>query len=291
MNVREKINAARARLVAAGIDNGEAGRDANLLARHLLGWDRPTLMVRETDEAGPHFSAEFDALVERRARREPAAYVRGIQEFWDRDFDVTPAALIPRPETELIVEELLTCVPQDLPTRPQRLADIGTGTGCLAITAALELPNLAVVATDISTPALELARLNATHHGVADRITFLETPYLSGTSGLFDFIVSNPPYVTEREYQDLMPEVRDYEPATALVAGEDGLRDIRQVIDLAPERLTPGGTMLLEIGHQHADAVAEIVGGYPSLTLKKIARDLHNIPRIAIIERKITNDE
>lgn len=289
MNVRETINAARARLVSAGIDNGEAGRDANLFARHLLGWDRPTLMMRETDEAGPNFSAQYDAMIERRARREPAAYIRGIQEFWDRDFDVAEAALIPRPETELIIEELLKAVPQDLPTRPMRLADVGTGTGCLAITAALELPNLAVFATDISRPALDLAELNAKHHGVTGRITFLESPYLFGTSGAFDVIVSNPPYVTTGEYEELMPEVRDYEPATALVAGEDGLRDIRQLVDLATERLTPGGLMLIEIGHRHADAVTELVKGYPSLTLKKIAKDLQGIPRVAIIERKIAS--
>ena len=288
MNVREKINAARARLTTAGIENGEAGRDANLLARHLLGWDRAMLMTREADEAGAQFSAKYDELIERRARREPIAYIRGVQEFWSRDFDVTPAVLIPRPETELIIEELLVSVPKDLPTRPQRLADIGTGSGCLAITAALELPNLEVIATDISAAALDVARLNAQHHGVAGRITFLESPYLFGTTGLFDLIVSNPPYVTESEHPDLAPEVREYEPVTALVAGEDGLRDIRQILDLAPERLAPGGTLFMEIGHVHADAVAEIVNAYSSLTLTEISNDLQGIPRVAIIERKIT---
>lgn len=289
MNVRDKINAARARLVAAGIDTGEAGRDANLLARHLLGWDRATLYQRETDEAGPNFSTQFDALIERRARREPVAYIRGVQEFWDRDFDVTRAALIPRPETELIVEELLKRVPQDLPTRKMRVADIGTGTGCLAITTALELPEVEVVATDISQPALALAKVNATHHGVADRIQFHETPYLFGTTGAFDFILANPPYVTASEYENLAPEVREYEPATALVAGDDGLRDIRQIVDLAPERLVRGGTMFIEMGHLHADAVAEIVAGYKSLTLRKLSNDLQNIPRVAVIERNITD--
>lgn len=287
MNVRQKINSARARLAAAGIENGEAGRDANLLARHLLGWDRAMLMTRETDEAGDTFSARYDELVERRARREPVAYIRGVQEFWSRDFDVTPAVLIPRPETELIIEELLVSVPKDLPSRPLRLADIGTGSGCLAITAALELPNLEVVATDISAAALAVAQANARHHGVTDRITFFEAPYLFHTTGLFDLIVSNPPYVTDDEYEDLAPEVREYEPMTALAAGEDGLRDIRQILDLAPERLAPGGTLFMEIGHLHADAIGELVAGYPSLTLKEISTDLQQIPRVAIIERAI----
>jgi release factor glutamine methyltransferase len=288
VNVREKINAARARLAAAGIENLEAGRDANLLARHLLGWDRAMLMTRESDEAGAQFSAKYDELVERRARREPIAYIRGVQEFWSRDFDVTPAVLIPRPETELIIEELLVSVPKDLPTRPQRLADIGTGSGCLAITAALELSNLEVVATDISAAALEVARVNAQHHGVAGRISFIESPYLAGTTGVFDLIVSNPPYVMEGEYEGLAPEVREYEPVSALVAGEDGLRDIRHILDLAPERLAPGGTLFMEIGHVHADAVTELVKRHPSLTLTEISNDLQGIPRVAIIERKIT---
>jgi release factor glutamine methyltransferase len=123
---------------------------------------------------------------------------------------------------------------------------------------------------------------------VAGRITFLESPYLFGTTGFFDLIVSNPPYVTESEHPDLAPEVREYEPVTALVAGEDGLRDIRQILDLAPERLAPGGTLFMEIGHVHADAVAEIVNAYSSLTLTEISNDLQGIPRVAIIERKIT---
>ena len=288
MNVREKINAARARLVAAGIENGEAGRDANLLARHLLGWDRATLYTRETDPATPEFIAGYDPLIERRARREPVAYIRGEQEFWSRDFIVNPAVLIPRPETELIIEELLACMPKDLPARPVKILDIGTGSGCLAVSAADELPLATVVATDISRAALDVARANAERFGVADRVTLVECAYVNSSAGPFDFILSNPPYVTEAEYEELAPEVREYEPQGALVAGEDGLRDIRQVIDIAAAQLVPGGTAFIEIGHLHADAVAELVAGFNSLTLKGISTDLQNIPRVAIIERKIT---
>lgn len=289
MNVREKINAARARLVAAGIDNGEAGRDTNLLARHLLGWDRATLYTRETDEATADFIARYDPLIERRARREPVAYIRGEQEFWSRDFIVNPSVLIPRPETELIIEELLACMPKDLPARPVRILDIGTGSGCLAVSAADELPLATVVATDISRDALNVARANAERFGVTNRITFVECAYVNGSSGPFDFILSNPPYVTESEYEQLAPEVREYEPQSALVAGEDGLRDIRQVIDVASTQLVPGGTAFIEIGHLHADAVADLVAGFTSLTLKRISPDLQNIPRVAIIERHITD--
>jgi release factor glutamine methyltransferase len=289
VNVREKINHARARLAAAGIDNGEAGRDANLLARHVLGWDRAMLYSREADEATAAFVERYDPLIERRARREPVAYIRGEQEFWSRDFAVTPAVLIPRPESELIVEELMACLPQDLPARPVKIADIGTGSGCLAVTAAAELPLATVIATDISRAALDVARANAQRHGVTDRTNFAETAYLSGVAGPFDFIISNPPYVSDAEYEDLAPEVREYEPAEALKAGEDGLRDVRQIVDIASTQLAPGGTALIEIGHRHAEAIAELVGSFKSLTLKRISSDLQNIPRVAIIERKITD--
>lgn len=291
MNIREKINDSRARLVAAGIENTEAGRDANLLARHVLGWDRAMLMARELDDANAAFVERYDPLIERRARREPVAYIRGVQEFWSRDFAVNTSVLIPRPETELIIEELLNCLPEDLPARRQRVADIGTGSGVLAVSAAVERPTIEVVATDISRAALDVARGNALRHGVLDRITFVESAYLGRASGPFDFILSNPPYVTEHEYENLAPEIREYEPAQALVAGEDGLRDIRQIVDIAAEQLAPGGTALIEIGHEHSDAVAELVAGFRSLNLKRIATDLQCIPRVAVIERKITNDE
>ena len=287
MNIREKINAARARLTAAGIEHGEAGRDANLLARHVLGWDRATVMTRENEEATRDFVDRYDPLIERRARREPAAYVRGVQEFWSRDFIVNRSVLIPRPETELIVEEFLARLPEDLPNRRQRVADIGTGSGCIAVTVAAERPYVDVIATDISEDALRVARQNAAAHEVADRIAFRRAAYLTGATEKFDFILANPPYVTEREYQNLAPEVREYEPAIALVAGEDGFRDIRQIVDLSTSYLTPGGTLLMEIGHEHADAVADLVQSFPALRLASIANDLQNIPRVAIIERKI----
>jgi len=287
VTLRQKINAARARLVSAGVEDGEAGRDANLLARHVLGFDRSTLMVRETDEATVAFTERYDPLIERRARREPVAYIRGVQEFWSHDYVVNRDVLIPRPETELIIEELLTFLPDNMPARKVRIADIGTGSGCLAVTAAGELPLADVVATDISRAALDVARANAERHGVSDRIAFVECAYLSRSSGPFDFILSNPPYVTEAEYEDLAPEVREYEPRSALTSGEDGLRDIRQILDVAGTQLVPGGIALIEIGHQHADAVRELLSDFPALHLKKISTDLQRIPRVAIIERKI----
>lgn len=287
MTLRQKIGAAQARLAAAGIQDGEAGRDAVLLARHVLDWDRATLYANYHDPATGDFIARYDALIERRARREPVAYIRGIQEFWTREFVVNPAVLIPRPETELIIEEFLARLPADAPARPRRVADIGTGSGCLAVTVAAERPYCEVVATDISEAALHVAHHNAGRYGVADRIAFRESAYLIGATGPFDFILSNPPYVTARDYQNLAPEVREYEPASALVAGEDGFRDITQIVDLATVSLVPGGTMLIEIGYDQADAVVDLLDSFPALRLAGISNDLQCIPRVAVIERKI----
>lgn len=287
MTLRQKIGAAQARLVAAGVLDGEAGRDAVLLARHVLDWDRATIYANYQDPVTQDFVERYDPLIERRARREPIAYIRGVQEFWNRDFVANRAVLIPRPETELIIEELLARLPATAPARPIRIADIGTGSGCLAVTAAAERPYVEVIATDISDAALNVAHENAGRHGVSGRIAFRESAYLIGATGVFDFILSNPPYVTESEYQSLAPEVREYEPAVALVAGEDGFRDIQQIVDLGTAYLAPGGTMLIEIGHNQADAVVDLIMSYPALRLAGISNDLQNIPRVAIIERKI----
>lgn len=288
MTLRQRIVAARTRLTSAGVDHNEAVLDTNLLARQVLGWSRAELLMRQDDVPPDGFEREFNALIERRARREPAAYICGTQEFWSRDFEVTPAVLIPRPETELIVEELLNLLPVDAPALPRRVADIGTGSGCIAVSVAAERPNVHVVATDISQAALEVARRNAARAGVAPRIEFLECAYLSGTTGPFDFILANPPYISELEYENLAPEVREYEPPTALKAGDDGLRDIRQIVDVAAGRLKPGGALFMEIGHTQGGALTDLIDQFPSLTLSRISTDLQRIPRVAVIERKIT---
>ena len=246
MTIRDHLRAARRRLEAAGIEPSEAARDAALLARHVLGWDAAALLTHEPDPAPEGFEPAFAALLERRARREPVAYLRGVQEFWGRDFMVSPAVLIPRPETELIVEEALRLPAPGsrLPAPGSRLPsflDIGTGSGCLAVTLAAELPGARVVATDISRAALDVARANAARHGVADRVEFREGSYLAGATGPFDVIVSNPPYITDADYASLAPEVRTFEPAEALASGPDGLRDIREILTRAPAALAPGG--------------------------------------------------
>ena len=280
MTLRQHLTAAKARLIGAGLEPPEAARDVLYLAMHVLGWDRATVHACDLDPPPDGFAVAYDAAIERRTQREPVAYITGVQEFWSRDFAVSPAVLIPRPETELIIEEAMSMA-------FVTVADIGTGSGCLAVTIAAEFPRARVVATDISAPALAVSRANAQRHDVAGRIEFKETRYLDGIAGPFDLIVSNPPYVTDREYETLAPEVREAEPRSALTAGADGLDDIRQVLQCAATMLAPGGRLLLEMGHQQAEAVTDLVGSDRQLQLIAIRSDLQRIPRMAIIERRI----
>lgn len=280
MTLRAHLIAAKTRLVAAGIESLEAARDAQVLAMRALGWDRATLFAHDTDPPPPGFPEAYASLVDRRCRREPIAYIRGVQEFWNRDFSVSPSVLIPRPETELIIEEALSCA-------FVLAADIGTGSGCLAVTLAALVPRARIVATDTSAAALNTARENAARHHVADRIEFRQTRYLDETPGPFDLIVSNPPYVTDDEYAGLAPEVRDFEPRAALAAGPEGLDDIRGVLHAAAASLAPGGRLLLEMGHRHADGVAALVHADARLHLVHVRNDLQRIPRMAVIERKM----
>ena len=284
MNIREKINAARARLAAAGIEYGEAGRDANLLARHVLGWDRAMVYAHETDEASAEFGGKLDALIERRARREPAAYIRGVQEFWSRDFHVTPAVLIPRPETELIVEEFLARLPEDLPNRRQRVADIGTGSGCLAVSLAHEIEGAHITATEVSRTALTVARDNARRLGVSSRVTFVETSFLDGIDGPFDLIAANPPYVKDGDKPALSHDVR-HEPDVALFGGETGLQGVEAVLDAAVRTLVSGGWLVMEFGFGQEDDVRHLVAARPALRMDRVRADLQGIPRTAVIQR------
>jgi release factor glutamine methyltransferase len=297
MRLRDLVDGARRRLEAAGIPRAEAALDVELLARDVLGWDRATWIARRDDDEHSvddrtvptrglgAFAASFEALVARRVRREPMAYIRGTQEFYGREFLVGPGVLIPRPETELVVQEALAAA-RTSGRSVLRVADVGTGSGILPITLALELQGPAFVATDISTDALTIARGNAAAHGVSSRITFVETPYLTGVAGPFDLVVSNPPYVREADAASLQPEVRDHEPAAALFGGDDGLRDIRAVVAGGAATLAPGGSLIIEIGHGQARSVKAIVEGDARLTPAQVRHDLQGIPRVVVATRR-----
>jgi release factor glutamine methyltransferase len=283
MTLAQLIAGARRQLESAGIDGNEAALDARLLAQHVLGWDAARLLTRETDDAPADFHDSFTALVARREAREPLAYITGQKEFWNLTFLVTPTVLVPRPETELLVEIAL----QLFPDREASFsgADVGTGSGCIAVTLAKERPRAVVLATDISAGALAIARLNAGRHGVSRRIEFLETDLLNGAPDPFDLIVSNPPYVPSVDAPSLQPEVRDYEPAVALFAGEDGLDAIRRLIADSVRRLNPRGALVFEFGFGQEQAVEQLVSATPGLRLQEIRKDLQSIPRTAIAVR------
>jgi release factor glutamine methyltransferase len=275
----ERIAAARQTLVSAGFRAKDAAIDADVLARHVLAWDAARLFAHASEEAPDEFTHHFERLVRRRAHREPVAFITGHREFWGLDFKVTPATLIPRPETEMIVEEALKALPAD---RRATVLDIGTGTGCLAIAIAKERPSSRVVATDLSIQALEVARENAHTHGVdAD---FVCTDLVSGLGLRADVIVSNPPYVPSWDAANLMPDVILFEPATALFGGADGMTLIRRLLVELPPRLAPDGTFIVEFGYGQDDdvrAAAEEQGW----TVVRLAHDLQDIPRTMVLRR------
>jgi release factor glutamine methyltransferase len=286
VTIHEYVVRARRQLRSAGVPDEEAALDARLLAQRVLGWDAARLLTSDGEEASGEFPAGYTTLVLRRAKREPMAYILGSQEFWDLTFEVTPAVLVPRPETEIIVEAALELFPD--PAAILRIADIGTGSGCLAVSLAHERPNARLVAVDLSGDALEVACANAIRHGVADRVTFVAADLLTGSlleRFTFDLIVSNPPYVPVSDRPALPPEVRDHEPPGALFAGADGLDIIRQIAAQAVPRLNPGGVLMCEIGFGQAEAVRELISSTQGLTMVGLRNDLQGVPRTVITRR------
>jgi release factor glutamine methyltransferase len=276
----DTLSTARARLVAAGIQPDQAAVDVDVYARTILGWDKATLLANLREPTPRPLEPRYSEWIARRETSEPTAYIVGTREFWGRPFLVTPAVLVPRPETEFIVEEALPLV-RDL--RAPRLADIGTGSGILAVTLAAEIPGAAVVATDLSGAALDVARENARRHGVAGRVRFVETSYLNGVDGLFDLIVANPPYVRDRDKPALSRDVR-HEPDVALFGGPDGLRDVGGVLDAAVATVKPGGWFVMEFGYGQEEDVRRLVNARPSLRVERVRDDFQGIARTAIIQ-------
>jgi release factor glutamine methyltransferase len=267
---------ARALLIDAGIQPDTAARDAELLARHALGWERATWLAHRGEHATDDFTATYNALIKRRRAREPVAYIRGVQEFWGREFIVTPDVLIPRPETELLIE-LANDYLRDLPDAT--LVDVGAGSGCIAVTLALEHPEATVYATDISEAALNVARQNASLLGATHNLHFVHGSLLADIARPIHLVVSNPPYVAGQDKAGLSPEVRDYEPAVALFGGDDGWRDIRALLAATSTALGPGGVLLMEVGYGQAELIQAVLGEFPGLQLDFIKEDLQGIPR------------
>ena len=272
--VRDVLNQAAARLAHLAIGR----RDAELLLLRVLGRDRAWLLTHADAPITDEQRAQFETWVARRARNEPVQYILGEQEFYGLAMRVTPDVLIPRPETEHLVEATLARVPRD---RAVDIADVGTGSGAIAVAFAHALPLARVTALDLSPAALNVARENAERHCVADRVRLVESDLLSAVREQpFFAIVANPPYVATSE--TLEPQVREYEPHAALFAGPTGLEVYRRLIPQAWDALAPGGWLLLEIGHGQRDALAELLTGWHEVSF---AADLQGIPRVAIAQR------
>jgi release factor glutamine methyltransferase len=254
--------------------------DARVLVGHALHLERARLIAQSDRILEAREVTVVSALVARRLKREPVARILGQKEFWSLGLTVTPDVLVPRPETETVVEAALDFVVRGgLRMEKLRILDIGTGSGALLLALLHELPNATGAGTDVSTPALQAARENAAHCGLESRCSFVVCNIASGVHGLFDLIVSNPPYIARNEIASLMPEVRDYDPLVALDGGDDGLDAYRVIAAQAKQLLAPGGRLYVEIGADQETAVRAVFIN-AGLTVGPARADLAGIPRV-----------
>ncbi|HEV7903063.1 MAG TPA: peptide chain release factor N(5)-glutamine methyltransferase [Pyrinomonadaceae bacterium] len=294
MKIREALHEAAARLRASGII--DARPDARALLSYTLARDHAYLVAHSDEEIMPDALALYHERIARRATGEPLQYITGRQEFYGLDFEVTPAVLIPRPETELLVETALELLREtDAPGAPL-LCDVGTGSGCIAVTLLHERMDARAFGLDISTDALAVAARNAARHAVAERLTLRVSDCfdaLAPAGAPFTLITSNPPYIPARDIPQLQREVREHEPLLALTPhGDedgDGLSIIRRLIRDAAPFLIPGGHLLLEIGHDQHDRIAPLVA--PNIwTMLDTRHDLQGIPRTVVLQRRRAHD-
>jgi release factor glutamine methyltransferase len=317
IDIRTALKEGMSRLRAA--DTPSHTLATELLLMHALGRDRAWMYAHVEEPLDAAKSQEFFALIARRAAGEPTQYLTGKQEFWGLEFEVTPAVLIPRPETEHVMEAALARLGErglkihmdtGAPREKLRVADVGTGSGCLAVALAWELPHADVYATDMSAPALEVARRNAARHGVSDRVHFAQCDLLdalqnatsravgarpavaraalrasASSESPFDLIVSNPPYISLEQASQLQREVRDHEPHEALFGGRTGVEMYARLIEQARDLLRDRGTLVLELGHDSAEYVRGIFDEQSGWTKVSIAMDLAGIPRVLAAER------
>ncbi len=283
----ESINKAAGRLTTAGIPG--ARFDAEVLLRHTLGRDRAWLLAHMQEAVDDELLGNFERAVERRAQREPLQYITGKQEFWGLDFAVTRDVLVPRPETELIIETALDRIPKK--NEPLTIIDLCTGSGCIGVCLAKELPFARIFAADKSAKALKVAGENACKHVVADRIQFFEGDLFDPLDALdmhgqVDLIVSNPPYVPSGEFSALQAEVRDYEPEMALIAGPRGTEIHQRILDEAPRFLKGNGALIMEMGIGQAATLVRMIQETGAFTGPDVLKDLAGIDRIVTVRKK-----
>lgn len=262
--------------------------DTEVLLAESLGCQRIHLYTSYDTVPSDEVRTKFRDLVRRRSEGMPVAYLVGRREFYSLTFRVTPDVLIPRPETEFLVIGLLDLAKQRPADQPLAVCDVGTGSGIIAVSVAKYSANARVTAVDLSPPALAIAQANAATHGVAERIAFLQSDLLAvlPAEPLFDFIASNPPYVSASEYEALAPEVKDYEPQGALVAGPKGTEIIQRLIPQAADRLRPGGYLLMEISPMIHDDVQALLAADDRFEPLPTVKDLARLPRVVQARRK-----
>jgi release factor glutamine methyltransferase len=292
VQLKDSLNQAVARLTAEKVPSPRM--NAELLLMFTLGCDRSHLFAHPERKLTAEEQSRYDAALDERSRGVPAQYITGHQEFWGMDLIVSPAVLIPRPETEHVIEVVLGLLGSDLGlstssrrgrTSAQagagkpgfRMVDVGTGSGSIALALARELPGAEIHATDISPPALEIARANAARHQLEKRIQFHHTDLLEGLGGNFDFVVSNPPYVGESEQDTVQLEVRKFEPRSAVFAGETGTEVIERLMPEARAALCPGGWLVMEISGAIVDRVRGLLKAWEEV---EVIPDLQAIPRV-----------
>jgi release factor glutamine methyltransferase len=273
--------------------------NAELLLRFTLSCDRAYLFAHPERELTPEEESRYQAALAERSRGVPAQYITGHQEFWGMDLIVTPAVLIPRPETEHVIEAVLALAASGQRQNPElapalavsevrsprsdvRVVDVGTGSGCIALALAMELPNAEIHATDLSPAALEVASANAARHQLEHRLRFRQADLLEGLPGEFDFVVSNPPYVGQSEADTVQLEVRRFEPRSAVFAGPKGTEVIARLIPQARAALRPSGWLVMEISGTIAEDVRKLLHGWQNLEIKP---DLQSIPRVAMAQK------
>ncbi len=299
IDIRTALKQGMADLRAAEVSSHTLA--AEVLLMHALGRDRAWMYSHHEEILDPATTQKYFQLIGRRAAGQPTQYLTGHQEFWGLDFEVTPAVLIPRPETEHVMEVALARLGErglkihmdtGLPRETLHVADIGTGSGCLAVALAYELPHAEIIATDSSAAALEIARRNAACNQVADRIRFIEADLLALPGNertpepFFDLIVSNPPYIADSDAASLQREVRDHEPHAALFAGPTGTEIYERLVAEARDQLRDRGILVLELGYNSAEPVRAMFDATSTAwTNVSITMDLAGIPRILAAER------
>ena len=278
MQLRYAIQGAEQRLQAAHV--GSPRLNAELLAMFVLGCDRAYLYAHGEQALTKDESARYDDALGERARGVPAQYITGHQEFWGMDLIVSPAVLIPRPETEHVIEIVLELARG---RAPHRIVDVGTGSGCIALALAKEFPRAEIHATEVSAEALEIARANAARHQLESRIRFHQADLLAGMEeGIFDYVISNPPYIGEWEADSVEAQVRRFEPRLALFAGPSGLEVFARIIPQAQKALRTGGWLVMEMGHSSRERVCELLKLWDET---RVTNDLQGIARVVAARR------